>query len=405
MADAQQLVKMPILGSAYTARSVNAADNRMINLFPEVVPEGGKEKAFLQRAPGLRTLATIGSGPIRGMWVMGEYAYIVSGTQFYKMDTDWSSTLIGNVTGTGPVSMADNGYQLFIACDPDGFIYNSRDDTFLQISDPDFPGAKQVAFLDGYFVFFQPGTQQLWITALYEGTDIDALDFASAEGNPDNITGLIVSNRELWLFGTNTTEVWYNAGTSDFPLQRIQGAFNEFGCLATYSVAKMDNSVYWLGADARGRGMIYRARGYQAERVSTHAIEWQIQNYDDISNAVAYTYQQDGHMFYVISFPTANKTWCYDAATQSWHERAGLSGDNWMRHRSNCQMSYNREIVVGDYENGKIYAFDTEVFTDDGQPQKWLRSWRALPPGENNLNRTAHFSVQVDMETGYGLVA
>ena len=205
------------------------------------------------------------------------------------------------------------------------------------------------------------------------------------------------------MFGTNSVEVWYDAGTVDFPLQRIQGAFNELGCAATFSVAKLDNALFWLGADARGRGIVYRANGYSGVRVSTHAVEWQIQNYGNISDAVAYTYQRDGHSFYVLIFPSAGTAWVYDAATQAWHERAGWSDGEFVRHRSNCQVEFNSQNVVGDYQNGKIYAFDLDVYADDTQTQKWLRSWRALPAGQNNLKRSAHHSLQLDAETGVGL--
>jgi hypothetical protein len=229
------------------------------------------------------------------------------------------------------------------------------------------------------------------------------LDFASAEGSPDGLVSLIVDHREAWLFGTNSVEVWYDAGNVAFPLQRIQGAFNEIGCVAPYSVAKLDNSLFWLGADARGRGIVYRANGYTGVRVSTHAIEWQIQQYGNLSDAIGYTYQQDGHSFYVLIFPTANTTWVYDAATQAWHERAGWSNGSFTRHRSNCQMAFNSEVIVGDFENGNIYAFDLDDYSDNGQIQKWLRSWRALPTGQNNLKRTAHHSLQLDVESGVGL--
>ncbi len=299
--------------------------------------------------------------------------------------------------------MSDNGTQIFIACNPNGFIYNTTSNLLQQITDPDFPGAVMVGYLDGYFVFNEPNSQRVWVTALLEGTSIDALDFASAEGSPDGLVSLIIDHREAWLMGANSVEVWYNAGTPDFPLQRIQGAYNEVGCIAPYSVAKVDNSVLWLGADARGRGIVYRANGYTAQRISTHAVEWQIQLYSDMSDALAYTYQQDGHAFYVLIFPTADTTWVYDITAGAWHERAAFSNGSFLRHRSNCQMSYNNEIVVGDFQNGNIYAFDLDVYADNGSVQKWLRSWRALPMGQNNLKRTAQHSLQLSCEVGVGL--
>ena len=395
--------KTPILGQAYVARSVNAAVNRMVNLFPELVPEGGKEPAFLNRAPGLRLLATVGNGPIRGLWAFGGYAYAVSGLQLYKLDSSWTATLIGTVAGSGPVSMSDNGTQLFVACNPEGYIYNATTNVFAQITDPDYPGAVTVGYLDGYFVFNEPDSQRVWVTSLLDGTTVDPLDFASAEGSPDGLVALIVDHREAWLFGTNSVEVWYDAGNAGFPLQRIQGAFNEIGCIAAYSIAKLDNGLFWLGGDARGQGIVYRANGYTGQRISTHAVEFAIQSYGDISDAIGYTYQQEGHAFYVLTFPTANATWVYDVSTQGWHERAAWNNGQFLRHRSNCQMQFNATTVVGDYEDGRLFAFDLEVYADDVATQKWLRSWRALPPGQNNLKRTAQHQLQLDCETGVGL--
>jgi len=462
-------MKTPILGSSYVTRSPNAADARMVNLYPEVIPEGGKEAAWLQRAPGLRQLAIFPTGPIRGMWQYGNYGYVVAGTKLYRVDTDWSYHELGVVAGVDPVNMVDNGTQLFIAAGANGYIYNdtslviscnttngsanitTADTTdlwvglpvsgsgipvgatissitnattfvisanatatatgvdltisplFSDITDPDFPGAVGVGFLDGYFVFNEPNSQRFWVTASYNGLSIDALDFASAEGSPDNLVTLIVDHREVWLFGVNTVEVWYNAGTPDFPLARIQGAFNEIGCLAAYSVAKLDNGLFWLGRDARGNGIVYRSKGYSGERISTHAVEWQIQQYATLSDAVAYTYQQDGHSFYVLNFPTANSTWVYDVATGVWHERAGWENNQFTRHRGNCQMNFNNEIVIGDYVGGGIYAYDSTVYTEAGSLMKWLRSWRALPTGQNDLKRTTQHSLQLDCEAGVGL--
>jgi hypothetical protein len=399
-------VKTPILGSSYVVRSVNAADNRMINLIPEIIPQGGKEPAFLQRAPGLRLLNTIGTGPIRGLWAFQAdptIAFVVSGGTLYKLDTNWNPTAIGAVAGVGPVSMADNGTQLFVAANGPSYIYNNTTDTFGPITDSDFPGAVTVGYLDGYFVFSEPNSQRIWVTALLDGTDIDGADVKSAEGNPDGVVAILSNFREIWVFGSNSIEVWYDTGNSDFPLQRIQGAYNELGCVAAFSVAKMDNGVFWLGQDARGRGIVYRANGYTGQRISTHAVEWHIQQYGNLSDAIGYTYQQDGHSFYVLVFPSANTTWVYDVATNAWHERAGWANGAFTRHRGNCQMLFNGEVVIGDYENGKIYAFDPDVYADDGQIQRWLRSWRALPTGQNSLKRTTHHSLQLDCESGVGL--
>lgn len=398
-------MKTPILGGFYVARSVNAAADRCINLYPEAVPQGGKEAAFLSRCPGLRLLLTLTGGAIRGEHSFGDYLYVVAGGFLYKIDSAYNSEVLGSISGSGLVSMDDNGTQLFVAANPDGYIYNSSTLELAQITDEDFPGASVVQYIDGYFLFIEPDSQRFWITSLLDGESIDPLDFASAEGAPDGLIGLLVDHREAWLFGNRSVEVWYNSGASDFPFERIQGAFIEQGCAAEFSPVQLDNSVFWLGSDERGQGIVWRANGYTPVRVSTHAIETAINDYDTISDAIGYSYQQEGHSFYVLTFPSGNATWVFDVATGLWHERAYMvpRTGQLIRHRSNCHEFFNGEHIVGDYENGNLYALDLSTYDDNGDAQKWLRAWRALPTGANNLNRTFHHSLQLDCQTGVGL--
>jgi hypothetical protein len=408
-------MQTPILGASYVARSINASDNRCVNLFPEAIPEGGKTAGFLNRAPGLEFLQTVGTGPIRALWAhqtSGSDFYVVSGIEVYKLiSMTGTPQLIGTVSGTGPVSIADNGAVLFFACNGTSYTWYEPTNSFNQITDVNFPGAVTVSYLDTQFIFNEPNSQRIWSVDTINPANgdyiyplvFDPLFFSSADGSPDGVVAVNADHRQLWVFGTNSTEVWYNAGLANFPLTPIQGAFNEIGCVAAYSVAKLDNTLFWLGTDARGQGIVYKANGYTGVRVSTHAIEYAIAQYGDLSNALAYTYQQEGHAFYVLIFPSANATWVYDVSTQAWHERAGFVDGEFTRHRSNCQCNFGGNTIVGDFENGNIYKFNLDVYADNGGIQKWLRSWRALPTGQNNLKRTAQHSLQLDAETGVGL--
>lgn len=401
-------MKTPFLGASYRARSVNAAADVCLNLYPEAIPHGGKDTGALYRCPGLELLVTVGNGPVRGLWQLKNYVYAVSSSELYKIDSGWNATLIGSVSGSGPVSIADNGTQIFIACNPDGFIYNTLTENFAQITDPDYPGAVTVSYIDGYFVFNEPDSQRWWKTELLDGLSIDPTEFASAEGSPDGLVALLANHLEVWLWGTQSTEVWYDAGNADFPFARIQGAFIESGAVAAFSIAKMNNTVYWLAGDPRGQGIVYQAAGYVPQRISTHAVEYdigQIAAVYGISDAIAYTYQEEGHYFYVLTFPAGNRTWVFDVATGLWHQRAYRTPDTnqLIRHRSNCHAYFNNTHVVGDFENGNLYRMSLDVYDDNGDPQPWVRAWRALPTGGNDLNRTFHHSLQLDCESGVGL--
>jgi hypothetical protein len=289
-----------------------------------------------------------------------------------------------------------------IVTGPNGYVLTPSTGVLTQITDPDFTGADTVQFIDGYFVFNKTGTGQFQITALYN-TTIDGLDFATAEGAPDLLLSVLVDHRELWLFGETSTEVFFNSGNSDFPFERINGAFIEQGCAAKFSPAKMDNTVYWLTADERGQGTVQRAQGYSPQRVSTHAIEYALGQMPRIDDAVAYTYQQEGHSFYVLNFPTAQKTWVYDAAVNLWHERAWLDPVSSVlkQDRAICQMAFAGETIVGDWETGNLYVLDLDYFTDNGALIPRIRSCPHISSPDYKQQFFA--SLHVDMQAGVGL--
>lgn len=398
------MAQFPFVGASYTARSKNFSVEECINLYPEMGTPTSKSVAMLIGTPGKRLWVNLAGGGVRGMLRFNTTTAIaVVGINVYTITQDGVATLRGTVqAGTGPVSMASNGSIVMIVEGSTGYFLDPVGGTFTLITDADFQGADTVQFIDGYFVFNKPGTGQFQITNLYS-QDIDALDFATAEGAPDLLLSLLVDHREIWLFGETSTEVYFNSGATDFPFERVNGAFIEQGCAAKFSPAKLNNTVYWLAADERGYGTVQRANGYTPERVSTHAVEYAINQMSRIDDAEAYTYQQEGHNFYVLNFPTAGKTWVFDATTNLWHQRAwrNTSDNSMNRDRGRCQMSFAGEVIVGDWQNGNLYILDLDYFTDNGDP---IARVRACPHIADQAYRWQFFnSLQIDMETGVGL--
>ena len=392
-----------LVGGAYRARAKAFDAQRCVNLYPEVSGSGTSlSVAALYGTPGLAPWGEFGTGPTRGQLRFNSSTMIVvSGGQVFSATTAGVATLLtGSIAAaTTPVSMASNGTLIMLTTGgANGYFINPAAGTVTAISDPDFLGGVNVGFLDGYFVWNVPGTGKFQYSQLY-GDQIDGLDFATAEGSPDNIVASIVNYRELWLFGENSTEVWYDQSNIDSVFARIQGAFLEVGCAAANSVAKMDNTVFWLGADDRGQGIVYRATGYTPQRASTHAIEWAIAQFIRVDDAIGYTYQQEGHQYYVLTFPTGNATWVYDAATDLWHERAYRTDDGALnRHRSNCQAAFAGLTLVGDWETGNVYSMALDTFSDAGAV---IPRIRAAPYVTNADNAYMTFdALQVDMETG-----
>lgn len=415
----------PFVAGSYLSRSRNFDAQRTVNLYPEASGSGNsKSIAALIGTPGCRQIDTLSGGPTRGyLRFTAGIAIAVTGNTVWKLTDNGNGTVtsvfLAFITNLStPVGMASNGTTVMMVTGSAGYAIDPVAGTVTQIVDLDFHGADAVWFIDGYFVFNWPGTQKYQITRLYS-TVIDPLDFASAEGAPDLLVSLIVVNNELLLLGENTAEFHANSGNVDFPFELIRGTFIEQGCAAKFSVAKMTDgngvgTAFWLSRNEAGQGMVVRNIGYQPKRISDHALEFAIQNYSRIDDATAFTYQQEGHNFYMLSFPTANATWCYDTSTELWHERSYTPTNSSLipndvpgRHLAQAHMFFAGQNLVGSYLDGSLFAFDLDHYEDGGDG--------ALATGDviHRIRQCPHLSagdlwqifdrLWIDMETGVGI--
>lgn len=380
----------------------------MVNLYAEKVEtKEGKEMGALYGAPGLDLLATIGAGPFRGGIVAAGSAYIVSGNTVYSVTTSFVGTSLGTIgTANGPVSMIASNTQVLISDGLVGYLVTIATGALTTVAS--FPAnANMLAYQDGFGLCNISGSNQFNQSNLNDLGTWNALNFSTANGQAGNTQTLVDANRELWVLCDANTEVWINAGLSGFAFQRLSGVFMEMGCIAPSSaIHNVDQSIMWLGQSGNGTGVAYRAQGYVPKRISTHAVERIWKTYPKISDAIGYSYQQEGHTFYMLVFPSGDATWAYDTDTGYWHERAALGADGYFhRHWSNGHFAFSGKNVVGDYRNGNLYAFNLGTFTDNLAARKWLRTWRAFPPGKEATTPTRFNALQVDCQTGINVPA
>ena len=269
----------------------------------------------------------------------------------------------------------------------------------LPSTDGAFTSASAVDIVDNYFVYNRPDTQQFGASAALSPISA-ALSFASKDGAPDDLVSLIVDHREVYLLGEVSSEVWIDAGTSPFPFQRIPGTSTQHGIAAKFSVARLGNSFAYLSRNIRGQAQIVQMNGYVPTRISTHAVENSLTN-QVISNAIAWTYQLEGHEVYVISFPSINLTWAYDVASGMWHKWLYTNNlGQYERARGNCCVQFQGLVMVGDYANGKIYKLDPMNYTDDGQN---VRRLRRAPHLVSDFQREYFDELQIQFQPGVGL--
>jgi hypothetical protein len=399
------------IGPSYTLAHPSAGAQRLVNLYPEV-HEAGPRKGNVARfvgTPGLRLRATLGDGPIRGVHRASTgQLFVVSGVFVYEVFSDWTSNSRGTLdTATGRVTMADDGARVVIgAGGSTSFqVPLAAGSPIAAIAAGDEPGGF-IAWQDGYFVHTVPGTGQFQISGLNDLT-YDALDVATAEGRPDNLVMVASVNRHLWLFGEQTTEVWWNSGNPDFPFERIEGAFLEMGTAAAGSCVRVARSVAWVGSDENGKGTVWHAQGLTPVRISTHAVEHALAGCSRLSEASAFGYQQGGHEFYQLSVPgnhdqnEAGGTWVYDFSTGLWHERSYLNSTGEEPHRAWVGAAAFGEVVVGDREDGRLYTYDLAYYLDGTRP---IRRMRQAPHVSQDEKRIRYHALELQAEPGVGLV-
>lgn len=399
------------IGPSYALAQPSASAQRTVNLYLETNEAGPRKgnAARLVGTPGLRKRVTFGNDSIRGIYRASTgQLFVVTGSNLYEVTENWSPNQRPGFlnTDTGRVTMADNGTTLMVG-DGTSTAYNAAlaiGSAVSVVTDTDCPGG-HVAWQDGYFLNTVPGTNKFQISGLNDVT-YDALDVASKEGRPDNLVMVLSVNRQVWLFGEQTTEVWWNSGAADFPFQRIDSAFIETGTVSALTCIRVANSVAWVGNDERGRGTVWYAQGFSPARISTHAIEHALSGYANLSEASAFAYQQEGHEFYQLTVPASDTdsggTWVYDFSTQQWHERSYLGGDGDEPHRAWCGTVAMGEVVVGDREDGRLYTYDLDYYLDDAQPIRRVRQTAHISQGEK---RVRFNSFELQAEPGVGLLS
>lgn len=407
------------VGASYTTRSIYQDDQECINFYPEIDPTkqpGERGIVALYPTPGLVTEITFPiPAEIRGQRALSglQYAIAVCGNRVYRIDQALSYTQVGTLTtSTGPVSITDNvmtvqGLTAYIVDGVNRYYYVVATNTFVTLppSDGAWQGADVCDTVDNYIIYNKPGTQLWSSTDLGSPLSTQAW-YGAKDGSPDNLVALIVDHRQVYLLGEVTTEVWVDVGTQipgliTFPFQRVSGTSSQNGIGARFSLVRYAETFMFLSRDTLGTATIGMMMGYEYKRVSTHAVENSLIGVN-VENARAWSMQQEGHEFYVITFPDIDLTWVYDLATQQWFKWLWWDSPNavYKRHRGQNCIAFANKNLVGDYENGKIYAIDFDAYTDAGNP---IRRLRRAPHITTDLQRQYFEEFQIQFQPGVGL--
>jgi hypothetical protein len=396
-------VEIPFVGQAYQARSESVSAQRCVNLYLEQSPEGGRTRSALYPTPGLKLLSTL-AAMASALRVVNGRLFAIVGSSLIEVGPTGTQTVRGVISSTGYAKLTDNGIQLLILTGAIAYSFNIETNVLSAISSVHLNTATQATVIDGYGVFAEANSQRIRVTSPYDFTTVDPTDFASAEGLPDNVVAIASLNRELWIFGEKSTEIWFNSGAANFPFERNSNTFLEYGIAAVRSVSKLDGALYWVGRGSDGRANILRASGYQPEIIAHHGIAEIIEREEQLgglSLAYSFAYRERGHAFYALTLPLSERTVVYDAVTQSWHERSYLNqslGREVQHLADHCVTLGGRTIVST--VDGRLCEMTEDSYSDVGEPIIRTRVCPVIAADQRKLKLS---SLELLVEAGVGV--
>src|SRR5574343_11912 len=344
MADNAGIINQNFIGGSYqtdlNSLSCQLSDNLYLEKFEG---DGGYANAILRSIEGTTSAAVFGTSGVgcRGLYWSSTgpapyyepQLYAAFNNKIYRVDSSMEAHLIGTVgDNSTTIKFAESGGANSMLC-----------------------------VADGYNIYVCP-------FSAFNGD----LNYQKAENQSDFINGLVAVNGLLWIFGPRSYQIYQVQNDQFNPFITVDTAGSQIGCKAPKSIVTIGNQIFWLGSSNAGENVIYMGNGTSnISRISTNAIEREISKMLDSTDAIGQTWTRNGHTFYSITFPTADKTYVYDLSTATWHNRSTRDRLLNIQHLWEPQfatLAYGN-IVFGTYNGQHLVYLDEDKFTEyDGRP-------------------------------------
>lgn len=395
-------VVLPIANGFYESDSLPISAQECVNFYPNIAQAPALNQETLYGTAGLEEVANTNTlTGNRGSHEMNGVPYFVMENRLFSMASDLSTTFHGEIAGTGRVSMADNGTQLMVLVpDGNGYIYNHVADTFGQITDSDFTAngnPQLVVFVDGYFCL-TTDTKKFIVSSLNDGFSYNALDFGTAESDPDDIVAPVVFKNQLFIGGSQTIEAFQNIGGADFPFQRT-GLFLQKGIVSPFSIQTLQDTFVFIGAGQNESPAIWVLQGNDVAKISTTAIDKELSQLtqDQVSDIYSWGYAEKGAYFVGFSLPSS--TLVYDIITKRWHERKSVIDNILGGYRVTSMVRAYNKIWAGDLIDGRIGRLDSNVYTEYGTT---IQRSIVTQPFQSNMDSFVVPEIEMTVESGVG---
>lgn len=404
---------IPILGEHFPSQSKVQSVQSLVNFYLE--EDRSQNRFIAYGTPGYAEWTDFNGSEVRGCIEHKSLGYVVVDNQLYKITNKNTKEALGTLnSNSGIVSIAATNNQIAVVDGVNLYIYNISGDSFAVQNSVNIPANPEtVLAIDEYLVIPVPDSNQFNVSNLADGTSWSALSFASANSRADNINTMVRVNTLVMALCESSCEVFYNSGGETIPFDRGVAGSYDFGCIAKRTPIVIDNICYWLSANNNGLVGVVRSNGGLPSNISNRAMLQELSKYDSLSDAFGWSYQENGHTFYLITFPTTKTingqavgvTWAFDLSTNTWgiwesNLTNAIISPQPTRHTTNCHMYLNGEHLIGDHKSGKLYKLSPDYYTDNGEEIR--RKIRTSHFVESGLKLSVN-SLVLETESGVGL--
>ena len=392
-----QTIPFNIVGGTHESRTRSLSVQNTTNMYLQL-NEYSDKQASLQSWYGQKLVASVDGSNERGIHVMNEIVYRVVDTTLYEVDINGVHTDRGKVSGSDRVIMADDGDNLIIVSDK-VYRYIATDREFSLVNNSNLSNILSVTVINGQFIYTTKDLSFISQPNLPES--LSGLDAIGAESSPDKLVRDYAFNQTIYRFGVRTTEPWYNSGVGQPPIDRLEGQQFSVGCKAIHSIAHTDKALYWLGDD----NAIYRVSGNQYDRISDDCLSNTIEQMIRVDDALGYTVTLQGQDFYIITFPSANKTFLINEklGKQGWSQlTSGTKNDRYSA--TDSVQAYSKTYVASD---GKWLTLERDEYTQDTDTLLRKRTTGEFTCKDFGLNNDSMVMSRLilDVEQGVGLIS
>jgi len=375
-------MRIPFAINSAESQSRRNSRQRLVNAYAVPESEGSKSRPPIFGTPGITAWKEVGTGPLRGGVKFENELYVVSGDELYRVPETGDPELKGVIRTQGRVSFGVGESLVFNG----GYYYDGK---VRRITASNFQGAEHVEWIGGYFIYPKPGTDVFYVSNVEDPNAIDSTDWATAESAPDGLVAVIEDHNDLLMFGTATTEVWSLRG-GEFPFAPTSNGKIELGCMAEWSPAKLDNTVFWLASDKTVRAL----RGVTPQKLSTAEMDAKIEKYSRVDDAVGMASTVAGRAAYTLTFPTEGKTWQYSVNTGLWNELESYGKGRW--RADGLVEVYGKTVALDAYSN-RLGLLDIEAYDEFGEILPFVMQ---SAPVHNGNQWIFHKGIHADFETG-----